>query len=332
MGTINVPLDEAELLSVLLEALLYGFSLLMCGGTIWVLLSQRSTRRVNFKMLTVACMLLLFSTVHLGIDIIRTMEGLILYRDTYPGGPVGYFSDVSQWTLLSKTYVYIVQTLIGDSVVLYRCYAVWQSKLVMILPVLLWCAVAVTGSLSCYTALKVTEDGVSREALFQWITSFWATALATNLLTTLLLVSRIWDVNRRATGSSYSPQSQLRSILHTLVDADAIYSITLLAALTCFVSQTNGQYVVPDMVTPIISITFYMVIIRVGVAPRAKKRTTIASFGNINDTLREEPEWRTEVRVTTLTHSIVDDGQHSLATLTHSINDKNHPTEMRTTA
>ena len=86
------------------------------------------------------------------------MEGLILYRDTYPGGPVAYFSDVSQWTFVSKNYVFTAQTLIGDGVVvssfrrdeseshplnalqLYRCYAVWQSKLIMILPVLLWCA------------------------------------------------------------------------------------------------------------------------------------------------------------------------------------------------
>ena len=51
------------------------------------------------------------------IDIIRIMEGLILYRDTYPGGPVAYFADVSQWTFVSKNYVFTAQTLIGDGVV-----------------------------------------------------------------------------------------------------------------------------------------------------------------------------------------------------------------------
>ena len=39
-----------------------GFSLLMFGGTIWTLLSQRSTHPVNRKMFTVALLLLLFST------------------------------------------------------------------------------------------------------------------------------------------------------------------------------------------------------------------------------------------------------------------------------
>ena len=51
------------------------------------------------------------------IDIIRIMEGLILYRDTYPGGPVGYFADMSQWTFVSTNYLYTAQTLIGDGVV-----------------------------------------------------------------------------------------------------------------------------------------------------------------------------------------------------------------------
>ena len=166
----------------------------MFGGTIWVLLSRRSTHQVNRKMLTVACLLLVFSTVvsvsfvlldkhrteihsflgsiqHLAIHIIRAMDGLILYRDTYPGGPIGYFSDVSQWTFVSKNHVYTAQTLIGDGVIvslvpveigfvhslnalqLYRCYVVWQSKLVMTLPVLFWLA---AGG-SCATCFGVTE-------------------------------------------------------------------------------------------------------------------------------------------------------------------------------
>lgn len=150
----------------------------MFGATIQTLLSRQS-HRVNHKVFTVACALLLCSTAvrvsfhfpayvwgkysslvqHIVIDIIRAMEGLILYRDTYPGGPVAFFADVSQWTFVAKNYAFTVQTLLGDGVVvsfvfdphaseprsmsalqLYRCYMVWQSKAVMILPVLLWCA------------------------------------------------------------------------------------------------------------------------------------------------------------------------------------------------
>lgn len=85
---------------------------------------------------------------------------------------------------------------------LYRCYVVWQSKRIMILPVLLWlttggscatCFVAteivddfseVTGFAATYTAQHMSQNEIFGGSLEKWITSFWASALATNLLTT----------------------------------------------------------------------------------------------------------------------------------------------------
>ncbi|KAF8129476.1 hypothetical protein EV363DRAFT_1584542 [Boletus edulis] len=306
MDPTGIPLDKAELLSVLLEALLYGFSLLMFGATIWTLLS--STRKLNRKMITVACALLLCSTVHFVIDIMRVMDGLILYRDT---GPIAYFADVSQWTFVAKNYVFTAQTLIGDGVVLYRCYMVWQSKLVMIFPVLLWCSTVATGIGSPYTASRVTQSEVFGGTLSRWITAFWATALATNLLTTLLLVCRIWYVGRKATRLCGNRQSELRPVLHIIVDAGAFYSVTLLVALACFISRSNGQYVVLNMVTPIISITFYMVIIRVGMANQANRSTNVPlAFTSTDDGQGSaERRRRMQVRITTLTESKIDHGQ-----------------------
>ncbi|KAI9573141.1 hypothetical protein HD554DRAFT_1146173 [Boletus coccyginus] len=324
----GIPLDKAALLSALLEALLYGFSLLMFGGTIWTLLSQRSTRPVNRKMFTVACLLLLISTTHLVINIIRVMYGLILYRDTYPGGPVAYFSDISQWTFNAKNYVYSAQTAVGDSVILYRCYKVWQSKLVMILPLLLWCATAVTGITSSTIAQHSTQIGVFGGALGRWITSFWATTLATNLLTSLLLIFRIWYVDRQFSRLGGHHRSQLRPILHILVDSGAIYSVTLVAALVCFVTESNGQYVVLDMVTPIISITFYMVIIRVGLATRTGQMTHVLLLGNtaiaMDNSTNTERRRRKKVHIPRLTERKTDHGQRSPTDISRpSINNYN---------
>ena len=69
------------------------------------------------------------------------------------------------------------------------------------------------------------------------------------LVPPVLLVCRIWYVDHKAT-RLLAHQSQLRPILHVLVDAGAIYSLTLLVALVCFVTGSNGQYVMLDMVSP----------------------------------------------------------------------------------
>ncbi|KAG9308520.1 hypothetical protein JVU11DRAFT_3070 [Chiua virens] len=261
MGTVNIPLDKAELLSTFLEAVLYGFSLLMFGGTIWALLARRSTVPVNPRMLAVACMLLFLSTVHLVIDIIRIMEGFALSRD-----PAGYFFNVSHWTFVTKNYVYAGQTVIGDAVILYRCHAVWQSMFVMVLPVLLWCGAAVAAFVCPYVESIATQEGVFGGTLSNWIISFFTLTLATNFLTTCLLAYRIWYVDRKTAIMRGQQPSQLMPMLHIIVDAGVIYSLTLFAALICFVNESNGQYVILNVITPIISITFYMVIIRVGLS------------------------------------------------------------------
>ena len=126
----------------------------------------------------------------------------------------------------------------------------------------------VTGIGSPYTCSRVTQNEVFSGSISQWITSFWATALATNLLTTrtwshfhgcvllnlfpllpVLLVCRIWYIDRKATKLRGHQQSQLKHILHILVDAGAIYSLSLLVALICFVSRSNGQFVILDLVS-----------------------------------------------------------------------------------
>ena len=49
------------------------------------------------------------------VDIIRTYQGLVEYRDTI--GPVAFFSEVSQWSFVYKNLIYTLQTLVGDGVV-----------------------------------------------------------------------------------------------------------------------------------------------------------------------------------------------------------------------
>ena len=111
----------------------------MFWGTIWVLFTRRPTHRVNRVVLTVACLLLSCNTVvrvsvhfpwmsigqglvswvaqYLITDITRIVEAFIVYRDAFPGGPIAFLSDVSQWTFVAKNYLYAIQSLIGDSVI-----------------------------------------------------------------------------------------------------------------------------------------------------------------------------------------------------------------------
>ena len=82
-------------------------------------------------------------------------------------------------------------------------------------------------------------------------------------------------------------------------------------------------------VTPIISITFYMVILRVGLAARASRTMTSILLGNMStaNSLSAERRRRTEVHITSLTENKVDEGQCSLMSSTRRVSNKNSPRE-----
>ena len=50
-------------------------------------------------------------------DIIRLEEGLVSQRDTFPGGPQAFFADVTQPIFVSRNSIFVLQTLLGDGVV-----------------------------------------------------------------------------------------------------------------------------------------------------------------------------------------------------------------------
>ncbi|KAG1783396.1 hypothetical protein EV702DRAFT_257704 [Suillus placidus] len=141
-----ILLDSAFLVSSALAGILYGFSVLMFIGTIWTFTYKRRTRDVNYSMAAVATLLFLLSTTDMVLVIIGVEDELVKYRrTTFPGGPDAFFADVSQEIFIAKNVIYTLQTLLGDGVVIYRCYVVWQSVWVIILPCMLWCGIAAFG-------------------------------------------------------------------------------------------------------------------------------------------------------------------------------------------
>lgn len=264
MGSQGIPLDAGALMSTVLEGILYGFSTLLFIGTIWSLTYRRQRQDINFPILVVAVLLLILSTAHIVVNIIRAEDGLVKYANTYPGGPSAYFADVSQSTYVIKHSFYVMQTLLADGVVIYRCYVVWQSVWIIVLPIILWCSVATTGTIAVYSVSQAsTGAGIFVAALARWVAAFFASTIATNLLSSGLLAYRIWTIQHGVSGVRTTARGTVMPIVRVLVDAAILYSATLFTALILFVCGNNGQDAVVDIAMPIMSIAFYMVLIRV---------------------------------------------------------------------
>jgi hypothetical protein len=55
----------------------------------------------------------------------------VKYRDTYPGGPVAFFADVTQNTFVIKNAIYTLQTLLGDGVVVRSIFFICKLEILM---------------------------------------------------------------------------------------------------------------------------------------------------------------------------------------------------------
>lgn len=262
-STRGISPDSAAILSALLEGVLYGFSVLMFMGTIWAMTNNHRMQDVNRPITAVAILLLILSTVHIAVNIIRVQDGLVNYRDTFQGGPVAFFSDVTEKTYIMKHMLYVLQTLLADGVMIYRCYVIWRRICVIILPSILWCCVAVTGISGVYSLSQARNStDLLTTLLADWVPEFIISALLTNLLSSGLLAYHIW-MTERSVSTVRATRGSIWPIVRILVDAAILYSAALFARLICVIYNNNGEEVLVDMTMPIISIAFYMVLIRV---------------------------------------------------------------------
>ncbi|KAG1805520.1 uncharacterized protein BJ212DRAFT_1391287 [Suillus subaureus] len=297
-----IQLDTAFLVSSALVGILYGFSVLMFIGTIWTFTYKRRTRSVNHPMAAVATLLFLLSTADMVLVITEVEDGLVKYRDTFPGGPEAFFEDFLQGTFIAKNVIYTLQTLLGDGVVIYRCYVLWQSVWVIILPCMLWCGIAAFGICWVYVPRSGSLPGLFNETIFAselgiWITAFFAFTLTSYLFSSGLVVYHIWAIERKV--SAVRVTKRKMPILRVLVDATILYSAALCPFIIIFYAHSYAVFfVMGDMLVQIISIVFYMVFIRIAISKHAQdgeisaeQRTTLQF--RIQSSQNDMPSWPT---------------------------------------
>ncbi|VDC07378.1 unnamed protein product [Peniophora sp. CBMAI 1063] len=248
---------EGEMLSVIVEGILYGFSLFMYGVTIWVLLHHRRSDGLPWIILVAATLLFVLSSIRIGVDSHRVYFGFLL-----SGDPELYFSDTTKETF--KNVIYLLQTLLGDGILIYRCYIMWQDYRVIIAPCILWCSVAVTG---IHTVWSVAQPLTNSSNVFvsdaHWILSFYVMTLCTNAVATALLAFKIWKLNSMV--APYRNRSQsLIPIAMVLLECGLLYTCSVLIIIITYALRSNSLYLMLNITGQIIPITFYLIIIRAG--------------------------------------------------------------------
>ncbi|KAF4580655.1 hypothetical protein EYR40_003053 [Pleurotus pulmonarius] len=254
-------------------------------------------RHINKPMLFAALLMLIFATLDVAFGLhnnilafVKTPPIVIADDGTEEGGPEAVFDDIGRWTNVMKMVNYVAQTFVGDSILLYRCFVVYDRNWwVVAFPILLWLGTTACGVMTSYSEAAVGVGTLDQSVIKPFITSMLVLTLATNMLTTGLIVLRIWKVDTRvsqfrpSTSSHASPRlppSPLARVMRVLIESGLIYTTTILILFGTYLAGSNAILALSNAVVQIIGITFNLIIIN---TDRARKSGT--STGGVESTM-----------------------------------------------
>ncbi|KAJ4469978.1 hypothetical protein C8J55DRAFT_537743 [Lentinula edodes] len=258
-----------------MECILYGVYLVTLVQCIDCLVVEhhdhgiRFRKKINWTMLVVALLLCLFATLDVAFGLRHNLDAFIYYKGQ--GGAVAELQDISYWVNVMKTADYVAQTFIGDAMLIYRCYIVHGKNWKIIIPsIILWLGGTVCGALLTFTFATLKSAAlIDTSQAVPYVDTMISLSLTMNVLTTMLIVWKIWSVDRHTasimsqTTSSASRASRLHRVMRIIVESAALYTISTLIFVITYVAGSNANYGTSDNVVQIIGISFNLIIIRV---------------------------------------------------------------------
>ncbi|KAI9453548.1 hypothetical protein BJY52DRAFT_1123483 [Lactarius psammicola] len=254
-----ISLPTAQLVALCLSTLLYGmfFALVLITTVVMLYGATEDVRRQRMKILPVSYAMLLVATLHFVVGWIRAVYAFV---DHKRGSTIIFYSDISEPTSLLRSTCFCVQSIMGDGIVIWRLYIVYGKRFRVIIPaIILVIGYTVVGIAILAISIRARPGTDIFHVATTWITAYFSLTMATNAYTRLGAITlRIFLAGNPLRGSR--PHWL---IIFTLIESCALYTFSVIAALTTFLSGTFGQYAAADSIVPMIGIAFSLIVLQI---------------------------------------------------------------------
>ncbi|KAF8900845.1 hypothetical protein CPB84DRAFT_1778517 [Gymnopilus junonius] len=260
----SFPIDAAQMVGLFMESVFYGVSLVSFFNCLRVLLLSegrfKPLHQINKTVIFAASLMFIFATLDVTFHLRHNLEAFVYFN----GDPEAEFDKVSNWINVMPLVLYVLQTFVGDSILIFRCWIIYeQNCLVVALPILFWLGTAACGAVSIYTeaTLDTSQQLLNSSRLKPFITGMLCLTLVTNILTTSLIVNRIWTVRQSLKqGFTLITGSPLTNLIITFIQSGLLYTFSVIILFSLYMASNNGQYGVSNAIVQIIGITFNLMI------------------------------------------------------------------------
>ncbi|KAF8069247.1 hypothetical protein FPV67DRAFT_1114035 [Lyophyllum atratum] len=259
----DIPADVAYIGGVWCEGVLYGIHVIVFGVVCSIFLgkSYRRGREIaSASLLALSTCMFILSTAHVALALHQLLQGFIFQRNL-EGGPEAFFHHN---IFPSRKAIYIINTLLGDSLLIWRVYIIWgRSWKICALPALLLLGTTICGIKTIVTNATSSGHSVFTSDILSWVTSTFVLNIATQVTATFLLASRIYNAsNLSGTGSRNGPYFQ--SLMWVVVESGAIYTSAALVQLVTYLLTMNAGVILELMLAQLSAIAPALIVVRVG--------------------------------------------------------------------
>ncbi|KAL4263947.1 hypothetical protein AB1N83_005752 [Pleurotus pulmonarius] len=210
------------------------------------------------RLVPLGIVMMILATAHLIVDFVRAIQAFIA-KDGRQIDAIAYYNTISHPLHIVKAVLYVTQTTIGDAVVIWRCYAILDQRLLVLIPnVVLLSVNAGAGYLVVWLLWETPLGTTIFHSASPWIMTFFALTMCINITCTTAIAWRIY----RAT-SPLIKQTRLKPVLLAIVESGALYASSVLALMITYASGSGGLYPAFDVVTPLVGITFCLIVLQI---------------------------------------------------------------------
>ncbi|KZT60391.1 hypothetical protein CALCODRAFT_117323 [Calocera cornea HHB12733] len=287
----------ALLTGLFVQSLLFGISVALSIDALYVLLRLKTGSKPNWLLVFAAASILIMTTIDMAFSFYYVLQAFLIL-DANPEGFYEYIGNFATWTNVSRVGLAVGEAMLGDFVLVYRTWVVWgkrkQAYLVIIVPVILWTTcTALVVVLLLHLARGKYESAFVGDPQ-QWVVSTLTITLAQNVLCIGLIVYKLWTVIS-TDGVKQQTSATLWRVVSVIVECGVLYFLTILAFMIVYLVDESAFIIVEDIGSPLISIAFSLLLVRVGLR---RRNSSPGSKRNISMSTRQMMESTVMLEIT----------------------------------
>ncbi|KAI0317719.1 hypothetical protein OF83DRAFT_1083428 [Amylostereum chailletii] len=253
----GIRLNTAEIYALFLESVVYGIFFALYCAMVAVLLGESNMDpgyiRQRRWVLMVGTFMMVLGTAHLVIDLVRFIQAFV----TASEGAIAYYGDLSHTLHVVKTIIYTTQTFLGDGVLIWRYYVVYNKRWTLAAPLAVVCVANLAiGYIIGWEFTRARPGTTIFDTAYGWITTFFVLTMFINVSCTVAIAVRIYSLRLKGHRS-------LIPTIVVIVESGALYAGGVLGLLIAYLSGTNGQYPALDIITPLTGVVFCLIILQI---------------------------------------------------------------------